>query len=839
MKILRIRMQQFLCYVDEEITRDEFSKLNGERLFLLEGQTGSGKSAIIDGIVFALYAEDTKGRGDEVRRNSAPDDQDTTVTLEFEVDGCRYRVERSPQRKDQDTGKIKKKHKVSLTEIDGEGKPVPHRSWDQVNETREKITRTIGLTVKQFTRIVVLPQGKFARFLSSDSGDRKKLLEAIFPVYHWKEIQSRIAVEAYDAGQKKTKLLSAAKEAAAVVRKHTDAGSVTPVKAGAAVALDGIVEVREIQSEAESKISEWTKATQSEEKKLATRRKAVDDKKKGLDEQAKMNEAIEDRKELLENKAALDEQEKSIAPMQKALTKHHDAEKLKPVLSNFESQKAALLRNTEKIDDHIAASKLDAGLKEKTPEEINQKSESIATTVTKVEALDGDENQLKNVANSLKGLEKDEKGAVIHYGQLQYEQHKSWATEMAESLDTGKPCLVCGSTEHPTPAVDEGLEDTELGSALAAVEQAKDALNRAKGRKSELSKSIQNKRDDLKLNKGEDVPDVKALIAERDALKGLYDLKHSNDTLSTALTSSQNAWEAAENPHKLETMNKIEALILSPEKKKELSEAIATYDNGRAINTSGLEKQEIIDAESKQVVDITKDLKNLKDLLDNLAEDEKAHDRMKTRLSDLKSSESTLSTTIDAHTDFASAMADLKWVDKHLRGVSKGGQMQMDVIAWLLRHWFEEALVKANKRLEDIGSGQYSLEMVQTDQDKKAGLNIGVVDAFSSTLSPRSTDSLSGGESFYVSMALALGMSDVVSQYSGGVRLGTLFIDEGFGTLSQDILDDVMIEIDKVGADGDRVIGLISHIESVKQRVPSRISCTKNGDGTSTTKVEA
>ena len=188
---------------------------------------------------------------------------------------------------------------------------------------------------------------------------------------------------------------------------------------------------------------------------------------------------------------------------------------------------------------------------------------------------------------------------------------------MAESLDSGEPCLVCGSTEHPTPAVDESLEDTELGSALAAVEQAKDDLKRAKDRESELSDSVQNKRDELKLNKGEDVPDVKGLKAERDALKGLYDLKHSNGTLSTALSSSQSAWEDADNSHKLETMDEIEALILRPEKKKKLSEAIATYDNRRAINTSGLGKQEIIDAESKQVVDITKDLENLEDELDN------------------------------------------------------------------------------------------------------------------------------------------------------------------------------------------------------------------------------
>ena len=81
-------------------------------------------------------------------------------------------------------------------------------------------------------------------------------------------------------------------------------------------------------------------------------------------------------------------------------------------------------------------------------------------------------------------------------------------------------------------------------------------------------------------------------------------------------------------------------------------------------------------------------------------------------------------------------------------------------------------------------------------------------------------------------------MSDVVSGEAGGITLGTLFIDEGFGTLDPETLDDVMGVIDDVGGN-DRVIGLISHVESLKQRISSRISVEKEGDGTSTTKVEA
>ena len=93
MKILRIRMENFGPYIDESI---DFTELNEQRLFLLEGKTGSGKSTIIDGVVFALYGQDSKKRDEDVRRNSAPADCNAKVTLEFEVDGIRYRLVRSP-----------------------------------------------------------------------------------------------------------------------------------------------------------------------------------------------------------------------------------------------------------------------------------------------------------------------------------------------------------------------------------------------------------------------------------------------------------------------------------------------------------------------------------------------------------------------------------------------------------------------------------------------------------------------------------------------------------------------------------------------------------------------
>ena len=219
MKILSVHMENFGPYVNEVI---DFLELNEQRLFLLEGKTGCGKSTIIDGVVFALYGKDTKGRDEGVRRNSAPEKQNARVTLEFEVEGIRYRITRSPQMKDSETGKTKKSHSVNLAEINADGAVIAGRSWDAVKEVEKQVSDIVRLNLNQFTRIVVLPQGQFSKFLRSKSEDRQALLEAIFPIDDWKAIQASVKSHAENARKQKTYLLDAAKQSAAVVANHTN-----------------------------------------------------------------------------------------------------------------------------------------------------------------------------------------------------------------------------------------------------------------------------------------------------------------------------------------------------------------------------------------------------------------------------------------------------------------------------------------------------------------------------------------------------------------------------------------------------------------------------------------
>lgn len=832
MRILRIRLENFGPYVNEEI---DFSELNDQRLFLLEGKTGCGKSTIIEGVVFALYGQDSKGRTEGVRRNSAPATQKAIVTLDFEVEGTTYQVVRSPQISDQETGKKIKSHTVNLAELDSDGNPIPGRTWDAVREVGSEITRIIRLTATQFTRIVVLPQGQFSKFLMSSPEKRRELLEAIFPIDNWKEIQRRIQSEAKAERIQRESLLDAAKQDAAVTKKQTNPDSDPSDEDDDR--LKTIDQVRTVHSEAEARISEWATAIEAEEKDLESRRKKVDAQDKALEEQAKMNEAITERARLLKEKEELDESEKTIKQMEEAVGRSHEAEKLKGILSSLESAREAVQRNEAGTTKHVADTAIDPDLKEKSIDEIKEHSEQVSNTARIVREINEEQKKKNAITESLVGLKKDLAEAHAHYGELQYEQHKVWASEIArESLKEGEKCLVCGSTEHPSPSDEEEGEDSELAVAQEAVDEARQNDERAKSEKDRLAKSINEKRAIINLTEADELPNASELEEEADAIRDLHELKLAGKTLVETLSAAQEKWDETEKAPGLDTMDKLESHILEPEEKTKFSVAIDGFKERRTLNTAGLQKQEVVDAEGRKEIDINQDLLTLEQTKTALRGDETSHELKKTRHSDLEISASDLWTSIDTYAQFAAKTAELQWVDKHLRG-KMGAKMQMDIIAWILRRWFEAALANANTRLADIGSGRYSLEMTQADE-KKTGLNIGVIDALSDSLKARPTNSLSGGESFYISLALALGMSDVVSDEAGGIRLGTLFIDEGFGTLDQETLEDVMSVIDDVGGN-DRVIGIISHVEALKQRISSRISVTKKGDGTSTAKVEA
>ena len=158
--------------------------------------------------------------------------------------------------------------------------------------------------------------------------------------------------------------------------------------------------------------------------------------------------------------------------------------------------------------------------------------------------------------------------------------------------------------------------------------------------------------------------------------------------------------------------------------------------------------------------------------------------------------------------------------------------------AWVLISRLEDVLAAANPRLERISSGRYQLVAVPDDgtSSRKSGLGLAIVDH--DTEATRSPRTLSGGETFYTSLALALGLADVVTAEAGGVELRTMFIDEGFGSLDSHTLALVMEQLQALRSAG-RTVGVISHVEEMATQIADQIQVRPLEEGGSTLRVRA
>jgi exonuclease SbcC len=175
---------------------------------------------------------------------------------------------------------------------------------------------------------------------------------------------------------------------------------------------------------------------------------------------------------------------------------------------------------------------------------------------------------------------------------------------------------------------------------------------------------------------------------------------------------------------------------------------------------------------------------------------------------------------VDSHRAVVAGTAAIS----RLAGLAKGmsGSLRMTLTTYVLRRWFEQVVTAANVRLAAMSAGRYELERTDESEKKaeRTGLALRIVDRH--TGESRSPKSLSGGETFYTSLALALGLADVVTAEAGGVELDTLFIDEGFGTLDPETLDQVMSVIDDL-RDRGRAVGIVSHVADLKDRITERL----------------
>ena len=331
-----------------------------------------------------------------------------------------------------------------------------------------------------------------------------------------------------------------------------------------------------------------------------------------------------------------------------------------------------------------------------------------------------------------------------------------------------------------------------------------------------------------------------ALVAQRDHMHFiLQQLREAQSTLDdAALALAQLHAAIAESP--FESPEQARAAALSAAALKAANAEVSDHAKALAAVTAGLARPEIARLTGAETADI--------EALQAAAKQAKAEYEAAAEAATLAArgasdAKRLLDPVVAASKAWHKAALEAGPISR-LANLAAAGNSSLSGIPlniWVLLKRFEIVVERANEHLARISSGRYELKRVdEASGNRKAGLDLRIIDRDGSARGDeiRETSSLSGGETFYTSLALALGLAEVVQEEQGGVRIDTLIIDEGFGTLSDDVREAVMRTLTSLSV-GGRVVGIVSHVEYLKQMVPNRISTRQLPDGSSSLAVTA
>lgn len=511
-------------------------------------------------------------------------------------------------------------------------------------------------------------------------------------------------------------------------------------------------------------------------------------------------------------------------------------------------------------------------------EEINKKAEALKELKTEIDRCKTEQKNLKNAQSFAKSA-LDEYGALENeYNQIYIAFFNEQAGIIADELKDGEPCPVCGSTSHPNLArkSENAPSQADVESAQNLVKKAQEKADKARDTasalKSRFDEIAANVKSAAKKLFGTDDNVFDDYNSNINALKKEYD-----DTLALLKTANE----------KLNLYQKLDKEIPKiQEKQKSLSDEIST------LNTQKASDEAFISENTKRVTSIKSELDFesadlAKDKLNeytNLSSDIKnAIEKSKNAFDDIKSEYDTqkgtkaslenalkefkeidlaslnekslklneykkdvdetaksLYSRIDSNkllVDNISKKRDIlkEYDDKYvwLKALSEtangdiSGKEKITLETFVQMTYFDSIIRKANIRLLTMSDGQYEL-VRRSDAEtlkKNEGLALDVIDHFNG--STRSVSTLSGGESFMASLCLALGLSDEIQSSNGGIKLDTMFVDEGFGSLDGEALDRALSALTSL-SQGNRLVGIISHVDALCDRIDNKIVITKD-----------
>lgn len=278
------------------------------------------------------------------------------------------------------------------------------------------------------------------------------------------------------------------------------------------------------------------------------------------------------------------------------------------------------------------------------------------------------------------------------------------------------------------------------------------------------------------------------------------------------------------------TLERATAVLLPREQREQIEGRLTRYRSELAAAEQQLAEPELAAAAALPPADLPGTQARLRSAVDRLRRAHAAQEAARERCTALATIGGQLAQLAGSLAPALGRFARINRLAAVAAGTSAENRLRMRLESYVLAARLEQVAAAASDRLVRMSGGRYTL--VHSDDrgtgTKRSGLALRVVDAWTGT--ERDTSTLSGGESFFASLALALGLADVVTDEAGGMPLDTLFIDEGFGTLDEQTLEEVMDVLDGL-RERDRAVGIVSHVADLKSRIPAQLLVRKGRHG--------
>ncbi len=845
MRPLHLELRGFTSFRDPQAI--DFSKLD---LFAIAGPTGAGKSSILDAITYALYGK-VERVGNQCAQLISQGLPAMAVSLEFSCGADRFRVARRTARKPPTT--------VVLERLDG-------GDWrseaGKVHEVGERIVRIVGLDYDGFTRAVLLPQGKFDQFLAGDAGVRRRLLTELLGLELF-ERMSKIANSRAKEGDvaRKTKdqfLVShyaqVTEEAADAQRRAAADARAREERLEAALKKVGAIEAR---WEAVRQLAEDLRGLAGDAAALARDAMASSDKLEGL-----QLEAVAARRALKEATsaavAAKKREERARAEHAKAVDKLGTAEDLRSARAKAEQLETAREQSRD------ATSRLEEAVADE-PEQRAGAARAAAEAKNGEDAAARAKADLDATRAALERLQHDDQLAAV-----------------AQGLRSGDPCPICGTPLRRVPPSPPGAAAMKTSAARVATSQK--LLDAAQGRYAKLlvaanqaANAAKRAADDVKRGR-EDVKTADALVGSLEkAVSGVLgpelppapvavleeriervgtlradadaagqalhaaEMAHAKAEIALERISGAIAKESATIPlkqtkHLLEQVAKRLPEQVLPrvpidmaleqdasrlaERTLAISAALSEYGGAlRRVSDQRLASEPELLLEASRVTD---GLVPPAGSLDALAS--AVHQAAKAATTDAVTAETKAHDLAGALVQKEALIGEIAELNRRvvlLHGLAL--DLRQDAIVDFLQAQALMGLAReGGARLRELSDNRYDLRH-RDDEFYVADLWNGEEE--------RSVKTLSGGETFLASLALALSLAGQVSALSSGPRatLDSLFLDEGFGSLDRAAVNLVIEGLERLGSDG-RMVGIITHVREITDRLP-RIEVHKSSTG--------